>query len=97
MDPRDEPKSIGELLAGYGRALSTKDVAKVLAVSQRLVSQQATAGLLPSFRVGTAIRFCPRELARWLKCEPADTHYLKSLATWRTRSGRRTRSGQSRP
>lgn len=59
-------KSVSEMLAEYGRALTSADVAKVLSVSERLVSQQATAGRLPSFRIGTAVRYCPKELSKWL-------------------------------
>jgi hypothetical protein len=52
--------------ARAGRPLTTADVAKVLGVSGRLVSRQATKGLLPNFRIGTAVRYYLKQLARWL-------------------------------
>jgi excisionase family DNA binding protein len=58
--------SLEEMLAQRGTALTVKDVAQVLNVSQRLIYQQVQIGEIPHFRVGAAVRFEPATLAKWL-------------------------------
>lgn len=61
-----EPISIRERIASYGRALKAKELAGLLNVSHITLLKQAKRGLIPSFRVGTCVRFEPKETAEWL-------------------------------
>ena len=40
---------------------------KMLAVSRITIFKQAKAGRIPSFRIGTCVRFDPRAVAQWLR------------------------------
>ena len=60
------PVSIQERIAGFGRALKADELAELLAVSPVTVFKKAKAGIIPSFRIGTAVRFCPRTVSEWL-------------------------------
>lgn len=60
------PKSIRQLLAEYKRALTTEELASILAVDPRTIQRRAKSGSIPSFRVGTSVRFCPKTMADWL-------------------------------
>jgi excisionase family DNA binding protein len=59
--------SIVEQLEGFGRALTAEELAKLLSVSRVTIFKQAAAGRIPSFRVGTCVRFDPRAVANWLR------------------------------
>jgi len=48
-------------------AMTANEVAELLAISPITVYKMAKAGRLPSFRVGTAVRFDPRAIAEWLR------------------------------
>ena len=48
-------------------ALTAKTLAQLLRVSQVTIYKLAKAHKLPSFRVGTAVRFDPRAVAQWLR------------------------------
>lgn len=48
-----------------GRALIAGELAKLLFVSRVTIFKQAAAGRIPSFRVGTCVRFDPRAVAQW--------------------------------
>ncbi|MGD0308878.1 MAG: helix-turn-helix domain-containing protein [Acidobacteriota bacterium] len=47
--------------------MTARQVAEFLAISPITVYKMAKAGRLPSFRVGTAVRFDPRAIAQWLR------------------------------
>lgn len=53
------------IIAFGGRALDAEEVAKLFNTSAPLIYKQAREGLMPSFRVGTAVRFDPKKLADW--------------------------------
>lgn len=61
-----EPLSIKERIASYGRALNAEELADILGVSKVTVFKQAKKGLIPSFRVGTCVRFCPKKTSEWI-------------------------------
>jgi excisionase family DNA binding protein len=61
-----EPISISQRLASYGRALKADELADILGVSKVTVFKQAKKGTIPSFRVGTCVRFDPKKTADWL-------------------------------
>jgi excisionase family DNA binding protein len=48
-------------------AMTTTELAKVLGVSRRSIFDLAKAGRIPSFRVGSSVRFDPHRIAKWLR------------------------------
>jgi len=62
-----ESKSLAELIESYRHALKAAELAELLAVSRITVFKLAKAGRIPSFRVGTCVRFDPRAVAKWLR------------------------------
>ena len=62
-----EPLSLADRIERTGRALNANELAELLAVSKVTVFKHAKAGRIPSFRVGTCVRFDPRAVARWLR------------------------------
>jgi excisionase family DNA binding protein len=59
--------SIAEQIEKIGHALTAEDLAKLLSVSKVTIFKQAAAGRIPSFRIGTCVRFDPRAVANWLR------------------------------
>jgi excisionase family DNA binding protein len=62
-----EPKSLADQIESYSHALRAAEVAELLSVSRITVFKLAKAGRIPSFRVGTCVRFDPRAVAKWLR------------------------------
>ena len=55
-------------VAGYGDiALTVADVAKLLTVSERHIYKLVQTGEIPHFKVGSAVRFDPELISKWLK------------------------------
>ena len=48
-------------------ALKASELASLLGISRRAVSDKAARGILPSFRVGNSVRFDPHVVAKWLR------------------------------
>jgi excisionase family DNA binding protein len=48
-------------------ALTAKQLAGMLNISPKTVFKLAKAGRIPSFRVGSAVRFDPRHVIDWLR------------------------------
>jgi excisionase family DNA binding protein len=48
-------------------ALRAGEVAGLLGVTRQHIYKMAAAGTIPSFRIGTAVRFDPKHLAEWLR------------------------------
>ena len=81
-----------EILENCEEALNVSQVAELLGVSPKKIYRLAAAGVLPSFRVGSAVRFDAQDMADWLrKSRPSDE---QSAPKKRARS---TRSDRSRP
>ena len=59
--------SLVEQIERIGHALTADDVAKLLSVSRITIFKQAKAGRIPSFRIGTCVRFDPKIAAEWLR------------------------------
>jgi excisionase family DNA binding protein len=57
---------IEELEARSG-AIKVSDLAALLGVDDKHIYRMAARGQLPSFRVGGAVRFDPKEVANWLR------------------------------
>ena len=66
-DARDLPRSLPEQLEKMAHALTAKNLAQLLQVSEVTIYKLAKAHKLPSFRIGTAVRFDPRAVAQWLR------------------------------
>jgi excisionase family DNA binding protein len=47
--------------------MTTGELAAVLGVSRRSIFDMAKAGRIPSFRVGSSVRFDPHLVAKWLR------------------------------
>jgi excisionase family DNA binding protein len=62
-----EARSLPELIEVFNHALTAKDLAKLLQVSVVTIYKLAKASKIPSFRIGTAVRFDPHAVARWLR------------------------------
>jgi len=62
-----EPSSLADRIEQIGRALTANELAEMLTVSRITIFKQAKAGRIPSFRVGTCVRFDPRSVAQWLR------------------------------
>ena len=56
-----------QILESREEALNVTQVAELLGISEKKVYHLAAAGVLPSFRVGKAVRFDPQDLADWLR------------------------------
>ena len=62
-----ESLTLADRIERMGRALNAKELARLLNVSEVTVFKQAKAGRIPSFRIGTSVRFDPKVLANWLR------------------------------
>lgn len=62
-----EPSSLADRIERIGRALTADELAEMLGVSRITIFKQAKAGRIPSFRIGTCVRFDPRSTANWLR------------------------------
>ena len=65
--PASPAGSLAEQLEKIGHALTDKDLAELLRVSAITIYKLAKTNKLPSFRVGTAVRFDPQMVAEWLR------------------------------
>ena len=50
-------------------AIKVADLTHILGVDDKHIYRMAARGLLPSFRVGAAVRFDPQEVAKWLRAK----------------------------
>jgi excisionase family DNA binding protein len=48
-------------------AMTAKELAQMLRISPKTVFKLARAGRIPSFRIGTAVRFDPKLVIDWLR------------------------------
>jgi excisionase family DNA binding protein len=51
------------------QALTAVELAEILGVSRITIFKQAKTGRIPSFRVGTCVRFDPAAVAKWLRTQ----------------------------
>jgi excisionase family DNA binding protein len=49
--------------------LTAEELAGFLNISKVTIFKQAKAGRIPSFRIGTSVRFDPKAVARWLRTQ----------------------------
>jgi excisionase family DNA binding protein len=62
-----DANSLPDEIEKIGRAITAKELSRFLCVSRVTIFKHAAAGRIPSFRVGTCVRFDPRAVARWLR------------------------------
>jgi excisionase family DNA binding protein len=60
------PSGIRDKVARFPGAITAKQLAEILGVGEELIYKQARAGLIPNFRIGTAVRFDPSAICKWL-------------------------------
>jgi excisionase family DNA binding protein len=65
--PVAKARSIADQIESCRHALQASELAQLLAVSKITIFKMAKAGRIPSFRVGTCVRFDPRTVADWLR------------------------------
>ena len=63
----DRPQELPARVAAQHNALKAQEVADFLGVTRQHVYKLAAKGLIPSFRVGKAVRFDPSAIAVWLQ------------------------------
>jgi excisionase family DNA binding protein len=64
---RRKPKTVADQIASYRGALTARELSSLLSISVVTIFKMAASGRLPSFRVGSCVRFCPVTIARWLR------------------------------
>jgi excisionase family DNA binding protein len=60
-------QSVIEVIASSKRALTAADLASILSVTPDAIYALARRGILPSFRIGSAVRFDPKAVAQYLQ------------------------------
>lgn len=60
-------QSLADLIEQTGHALTANELAAILGMSHQTIFRLAKAGRMPSFRIGTCVRFDPFTVARWLR------------------------------
>jgi excisionase family DNA binding protein len=63
--------TLADQIEKTGHALTSDELARILAVSRITIFKHAKAGRIPSFRIGTCVRVDPRAIAQWLRSQSA--------------------------
>jgi excisionase family DNA binding protein len=64
-------KSLADKIEALGHALTADQLASLLSVSRITIFKHAAKGRIPSFRIGTCVRFDPHTVAEWLRTRKA--------------------------
>jgi len=59
--------SLADQIENLGHALTAQELAKLLQVNPDTIWKMAKQSRIPSFRVGSAVRFDPKNVADWLR------------------------------
>jgi len=59
--------SLADQIAMTGHALTADELGMLLTISRATIFRMAKAGRIPSFRVGTCVRFDGTTVADWLR------------------------------
>jgi excisionase family DNA binding protein len=59
-------QSLADRIAAIPHALTAVDLARFLNVSRLTILRRAKRGTIPSFRVGSCVRFDPASISKWL-------------------------------
>jgi excisionase family DNA binding protein len=60
-------ETLADQIASFKGALKARQLSELLSISAVTIFKLAKRGTLPSFRVGSCVRFCPAAIARWLQ------------------------------
>ncbi len=63
---------IASRFAAFDHALNINEVAEVLGFNKKTIERMARASRIPSFKIGSQVRFDPRHLAEWAKSTRGD-------------------------
>lgn len=71
--PADDngPRDLASTIESRRKAMTVKQVADVLGVSDKQIYSLVSRNLIPYFRVGGALRFDPFAIAAWLRKQQA--------------------------
>ena len=58
--------SLASRINSFHRALTAEELAKLLQISRITILRRAKRGSIPSFRVGSCVRFDSAAIAKWL-------------------------------
>jgi excisionase family DNA binding protein len=58
--------SLASRVKATPHAMTAEELAKVLNVSRLTILRRAKRGTIPSFRVGSCVRFDPANISKWL-------------------------------
>ena len=62
-----KPLTLAERIERIEGAMTAEELVNLLGVSKITIFKLAKAGRIPSFRIGTCVRFDPRAVANWLR------------------------------
>ena len=65
--PAGQLLSLADRIEKFGRALTAPQLATLFAVSKIVICKMAKSGRLPSFKIGSCVRFDPQLVAAWLR------------------------------
>jgi excisionase family DNA binding protein len=68
--------SFGDFLDKRATALTVSEVAEILNISERQVYKLVSESVIPSFHIGSSIRFDPSLIAAWLRQKAAPISVL---------------------
>jgi excisionase family DNA binding protein len=63
------PQTLADRIERFQHALNARQLSDLLRVSRITIFKLAKAGRMPSFRIGTCVRFDPRAVANWLRSQ----------------------------
>ena len=66
------PRDLASLIEHRRKAMTVKEVAELLGVSDKQVYSLASRNIIPYFRVGGALRFDPFGIAAWLRKQQSE-------------------------
>jgi excisionase family DNA binding protein len=59
-------QTLADRIAAIPHALTATDLARFLNVSRLMILRRAKRGTIPSFRIGSCVRFDPASISKWL-------------------------------
>jgi excisionase family DNA binding protein len=65
--PAGPQLALADRIERFGRAMTATQLAAMLAVSRIIIYKLAKKNRIPSFRVGSCVRFDPKAVANWLR------------------------------
>jgi excisionase family DNA binding protein len=70
-----------QTLESKDHALKAGELAKLFGVTRQHIYKLAAANAIPSFRIGTAVRFDPKQVGEWLTRRMPQTVTAASLSS----------------